>query len=96
MRLVVKRVQYLSNCRASEAAVGSPLELGNSLLLGGTDSAPERGHVLTAATDVGLYTGRSRDKDNGCVISKRGRDIRYRDVKRGEPSPGIDTQRPTS
>ena len=55
MRLVVKRVQYLSNRRASEAATGSPLKLGNSFLLGGTDGTPERGHVLAAATGIGLH-----------------------------------------
>ena len=55
MRLVVKRVQYLSNCRASETTVGGPLKLGDSFLLGGTDSTPERGHVLTTATGVGLH-----------------------------------------
>jgi len=60
MRLVVKRVQYLSNCRASEAAVGSPLKLGNSFLLGGTDGTPERGHGLTAATGVSLHRGQQQ------------------------------------
>jgi len=44
----------LSNGRTSEAAVGSPLEFGNSFLFGGTDGAPERGYVLTTATGVGL------------------------------------------
>jgi len=44
----------LSNSRASEATVGGPLELCDTFLFGGTDSTPERSHVLTAATDVGL------------------------------------------
>ena len=55
VRLVVKRVQYLSNCRTSKAAVGSPLEFGDTLLFGGTDGAPEGGDILTAGTGFGLY-----------------------------------------
>ena len=96
MQLVAKIVRYLSNGRTSEAAVGSPLEFGDSFLFGGTDGTPERGHVLTTATSVGLHEAQHRDKDNGRVISKNGRDIRYHNVERGEDSPGIDTQRPKS
>jgi len=44
----------LSNSRTSEAAVGSPLEFGDPFLFGRTDGAPERSHVLTTATGVGL------------------------------------------
>jgi len=55
MQLVAKMARYLSNGRASQAAVGSPLEFGDSFLFGGTDGAPERCHVLTAGTSVSLY-----------------------------------------
>ena len=53
--LVVRMVRYLPNGSASETAVGSPLEFGDSFLFGGTNGTPERGHALTAATGVGLY-----------------------------------------
>ena len=33
---------------------------------------------------MSVYTGRSRETDNGRVISKHGRNIGYHDVKRGE------------
>ena len=62
MQLVAKTVRYLSNGRTSEAAVGSPLEFGDSFLFGGTDGAPERSHVLTTATGVGLHEAQHRDK----------------------------------
>ena len=62
MQLVVKMIRYLSNGRTSEAAVGGPLELGDSFLFGGTDGAPERGHALTTATGVGLHEAQHRDK----------------------------------
>jgi hypothetical protein len=54
--VVGKRVLYLSNSRASETTVGGPLELCDTFLFGGTDSTPERSHILTAATGVGLQT----------------------------------------
>jgi hypothetical protein len=60
--LVAKMVRYLSNGRTSEAAVGSPLEFGDSFLFGGTDGAPERGHVLTTTASIGLHEARHRDK----------------------------------
>ena len=60
MRPGMKRRRYLSNGRTSEPAVGSPLELGNSFLFGGTDGAPERGYALTTATSVGLHGAQQR------------------------------------
>jgi len=44
----------LSNGRTSKAAVGGPLEFGNSFLLGGTNGAPERGYALTTTAGIGL------------------------------------------
>lgn len=76
--------RYLSDGRTSEAAVGGPLELGHSFLLGRTNSTPERRHVLTAAAGVGLHGTRQRDNDNVRVISKKPRDIGHHDVKRGK------------
>ena len=79
MQLIAKITRYLSNGRTSEAAVGSPLELGNSFLLGGTDGTPERGHTLTAATGISLHGPQQRGENNGRVVSKNGRN-----TKRGE------------
>ena len=59
-QLVVKMVRYLSNGRTSEAAVGSPLKFSDSFFFGGTDGTPERSHVLTAATGVGLHGTQQR------------------------------------
>ena len=61
-QLVAKMIRYLSNGCTSKTAVGSPLELGNSFLLGGTNGAPERGYVLTAAAGIGLHVARRGDK----------------------------------
>ena len=49
-------VLYLSNSCTSKTTVGGPLELCDTFLFGGTDSTPDRSHVLTAATGVGLQT----------------------------------------
>ena len=70
IQLVAKIVRYLSDGRTSETAVGSPLELGDSFLFGGTDGAPERGYVLTTTAGVGLYGRRSRDADKGALSAR--------------------------
>lgn len=61
-QLVAKIIRYLSNGRTSKAAVGSPLKFGNSFLFGGTNGAPERGYVLTAAAGIGLHVAQRGDK----------------------------------
>lgn len=51
---------YLANHRATEAAVGCPLEFCDAILLIGTDRSPESGDTLPMGIDIGLKDAKKR------------------------------------